>query len=139
MATVAEALGQDVPEHAAPDSRSVRQCLVGDALESPLHDVLVSQSSRGRFAIRHGRWKLICGGGSGGWTPPASDAAARDAGLPSMQLYDLAADPGETTNLIAVHPDRVDRMIRLFRACVEAAPNDGPVYWSQLPWDRSTR
>jgi hypothetical protein len=30
--------------------------------------------------------------------------------MPEFQLYDLSADPGETANLVAEHPDRVAKM-----------------------------
>jgi arylsulfatase A-like enzyme len=30
--------------------------------------------------------------------------------MPEFQLYDLAKDPGETTNLVTDHPDRVAKM-----------------------------
>jgi arylsulfatase A-like enzyme len=43
------------------------------------------------FAIRRGKWKLIDGAGSGGWS-------GKGDGLPG-QLYDMEADPGEQNNL----------------------------------------
>lgn len=45
------------------------------------------------LAIRQGRWKLLCGDN-------ISDA----------QLYDVVADPNETTDLAAEHPDLVQSM-----------------------------
>ena len=59
-------------------------------------------SGNGLFGIRVGRWKLIQGRGSGGfsrWTPP------EDA--PVGQLYDLVDDPAEERNVYAEHPEVV--------------------------------
>jgi arylsulfatase A len=69
-------------------------------------ETLVSHSIDGLFAIRHGRWKLCLCSGSGGWSPP-KEPEARQKGLPRVQLYDLDADPAETKNLEAQHPDIV--------------------------------
>ena len=63
-------------------------------------DTLISHSVDGVFAIRQGSWKLCLSAGSGGWSAPR-EPEAKKKGLPSMQLFDLAADPGETTNLVA--------------------------------------
>ena len=78
---------------------------LGTNPEGPVRDHLVHHSGNGTFAIRIGRWKLILGRGSGGfsrWKPPAD--------APEGQLYDLAADPGETTNLYGDHPEVVERL-----------------------------
>ena len=94
---------------------------------------IISQSINGSFAIRDHAWKLALCPGSGGWSPPRLHDDT--TGLPEFQLYDLAADPGETKNLVATHPDRV----RAMRAMLEEAsargrttpgpdqPNDAPI------------
>ena len=65
--------------------------------------------------VREGRWKLIAHLGSGGFSKPRRVEPA--PGGPRGQLYDLEADPGETTNLWSEHPDVVARLERL-RAAV---------------------
>ena len=41
--------------------------------------------------------------------------------MPDFQLYDLSADPGETTNLVAAQPERVAKM----KAAMEEAIAEG--------------
>ena len=60
------------------------------------------------FAIRSGRWKYIEGRGSGGFTPPRRIEPVD--GEPAGQLYDLVADPSESTNVYLDHPDVVARL-----------------------------
>ena len=69
------------------------------------------QAYDGSFAIRQGRWKLIQGLGSGGFSAPR--AIDPIEGGPRGQLYDLDADPGESVNLWAEHPDVVVRLSAL--------------------------
>ena len=59
------------------------------------------------FAIRQGRWKLIMGKGSGGWTKGGENDPAPG------QLYDLVEDFKETHNLYLERPDIVKRMTAL--------------------------
>lgn len=70
---------------------------------------MISQSINGSFAIRDGQWKLALCLGSGGWSFPRPGRDDR-GGLPAFQLYDLASDPGEQTNLVDMHANRVVAM-----------------------------
>ena len=108
LATVAAASGATVPEGAGEDSRNLLPALLGEAPPEPLRDAIVHHSLDGMFAIRQGRWKLIEGRGSGGFTQPAREETS--PGDPAGQLYDLAADPTETTDLYADRPEVVERL-----------------------------
>lgn len=133
LATCADLLGTRLPATAGEDSVSILPALLGKA-DKPLREALVHHSIEGRFAIRQGNWKLELCPGSGGWSQPG-DTAARKQGLPPVQLYDLAADIGETHNVQAEHPETVERLTRLLEKYVAdgrstpGAPqkNDGPV------------
>jgi hypothetical protein len=70
------------------------------------------------MTIRSGRWKLIEGLGSGGFSPPAK--LTPGPGEPAGQLYDLAADLAETTNRFAGEPGVVERLRAEMRRIVEA-------------------
>ena len=66
------------------------------------------------FAIREGPWKLIEGLGSGGFTPPQQ--VDPEAGGPTVQLYNLGRDPGETLNLASEEPEIVARLLESLAA-----------------------
>jgi arylsulfatase A len=85
--------------------------------EQPLREALVHHSINGRFAIRQGRWKLELCPGSGGWSAPR-DPEANKQKLPPVQLYDLTQDIGEQRNLVAEHPDVVERLTKLLERYV---------------------
>lgn len=100
LATFGAWLGQPASAADAPDSEDVRAALLGSSRRG--RDQLVEQA--GALALREGTWKYI--------EPrqgPALDASTNiELGNdPAPQLYDLAADPGETRNLAAAQPDRV--------------------------------
>jgi arylsulfatase len=55
----------------------------------------------GRAFVRQGRWKLV------NLEPPFDES--------DLELFDIEADPGETTNLATAEPERFREMIRLWR------------------------
>lgn len=116
MATCAELLGARLPADAAEDSVSFLPALLGRN-QGPQREAVVHHSIHGRFSIRQGPWKLNLCAGSGGWAKPG-DAEAQAAGLPPVQLYDLARDPGESRNLQAERPEVVARLRQLLESYV---------------------
>ena len=111
MATSADILGVKLPDNAGEDSVSFLSALLGNSSQSS-REAIVHHSIDGCFAIRQGHWKLEFCPGSGGWGKP-TDAAAKKEGQPSVQLYDLGNDVGETKNVQADHPDVVARLTKL--------------------------
>lgn len=78
------------------DGLDASSILLGQAPAPNLHEVFPYYQGPNLDAVRHGRWKLhIARHGRDG---------AKD---PVLELYDLAADPGETRNVAAEHPDVV--------------------------------
>lgn len=111
FATYAAILGRKLPDHAAVDSVSLLPMLLGD-VSAPPREAVVHHSINGSFSIRQGKWKLILCPDSGGWSAPKPDSPAA-AKLPAVQLHDLDADPAETHNVEAEHPEIAARLIAL--------------------------
>ena len=102
---------------------SIVPVLNGTAQE-PIREAVVHHSINGSFAIRKGKWKLAFCPGSGGWTHPRPGKPAELKKLAAhelVQLFDMQADPAETKNLSAQHPDKVKELTQL----AEKTINDG--------------
>ena len=131
LATVAEVLGVALPDEAGEDSISFLPALRGVAGG---RDHLVSHSINGSFAIRRGPWKLALCPDSGGWSAPRP-GNKQTAGLPRVQLYNLADDLGEQHNLQDREPAQVRELTALLERLVAEGrstpgrkqPNTGPV------------
>ncbi|MCA9136680.1 MAG: arylsulfatase [Planctomycetales bacterium] len=106
-ATIAEILGDPVKhESSGMDSFSLLPLLTGTSKTS--RPFAVHHSLAGIFALRLGDWKMIEGRGSGGFTRP--NRINPKPGEPEGQLYHLADDPQERSNLWADHSDQVTLM-----------------------------
>ena len=66
---------------------------------------MIQHSVAGMIAIRDGRWKLVAGNGSGGRETPRGKPFAHP-----YQLFDLRADPAESEDVAAEHPQIVQRL-----------------------------
>ena len=96
FATSVDAAGGTMPTDTIFDSKSLLPLLTGKTT-TPTHTTLFWQQTTRGWAIRHNNWKLINHQKSG------------------FELYDLANDLGETTNLSEKHPDTVQALTKLFK------------------------
>ncbi|MDB6077964.1 MAG: arylsulfatase family protein [Akkermansiaceae bacterium] len=85
---------------------------VKDGKEERPHDALFWRFGQ-QLAVRKGDWKLVKGVGTPGVQPGAAD---RPASIEGAQLYNLADDIGETTDLAAKNPDKVKELAALWNS-----------------------
>jgi arylsulfatase A-like enzyme len=106
--TAAAITGQTLPVGAAPDSFNLLPLLASSG-QQPVRDyMIVQQNGTQGLAIRRGDWKFIPGGSAGGKRKgnQSSDPAA-SADPPVGQLFNLAKDIGESSNVAAQYPEVV--------------------------------
>jgi arylsulfatase A-like enzyme len=99
LASLAALANQDLPAEAGPDSFNVLPALLGEA-GARGRETLIEQGGGVAVAVRKGPWKLI-------------------PGNPGPQAFNLAADPGETKNVAADHPDVVTELRSALREARE--------------------
>jgi len=106
LPTVLDYLGVAPTEARHPiDGISLRGVIEGTMKQRPRP---IGFQSKGTRALSDNRFKLV--------RSPQRDAAA--------ELYDLRADPGETTDVAALHPEITQQMtqqLRAFEASCEAS------------------
>ena len=138
MATCAELVGMRLPDTAGEDSVSFLPVLLGKSGIAP-RQTLVTHSSNGTFAIRQGKWKLIAGPDSGGWSFPRPGQNPTTS-APRFQLYNTVTDPAEVNNVMAENPDVVRRLGAALREIVNQGrstpgvvqPNATVTRWPQI-------
>ncbi|MGI9516645.1 MAG: sulfatase-like hydrolase/transferase [Pirellulaceae bacterium] len=115
MATCAELTSFDLPDDAAQDSFSLLPVLLGQS--DQVREYVIHQTMSLALAIRGGNWKYRDHRGSGGNDYNKSGpwgmgqyALPETAPEAPGQLYDLASDPGETTNLYFERSDIVEEL-----------------------------
>jgi len=129
MATCAAVVDAKLPNEAAEDSFNILPVLLGETPDGPIRQYTLHQAIRHALSIRRGPWKYLDHKGSGGndySRPPLRSYALPEAAPDAPgQLYNLDADPGETTNLYHKHPDIVRELkgkLEAFKSSGRSAP-----------------
>ncbi len=125
MATCASITHTRLPANAGEDSYDLMPLLTqkGTCHRS---DVIM-HSGDGFFAIREGQWKLTFCAGSGGWGYP-TQILAKELKLPTLQLYNIKNDIGETKNLKEKYPALVKRLtLKINKVIERGRSTPGPV------------
>ena len=105
MPTLAELAGTETPAHA--DGISLVPALFGHPEKLARREYLYWEYHQGKQqAVRMGQWKGVRFGGT----------------REPLELYDLAADPGETRDLAAGHPGIVNRMLAIMEEARAGSP-----------------
>lgn len=107
MATFAELLGYQLPDHAAEDSISVLSSILGKE-NNPEQRPLIAHTGwhsceNGHYSLQKGDWKLV-------EFNPNPDQKITER---YYELYNLAEDPFETTNLAVSQTDKLNQMKKL--------------------------
>jgi arylsulfatase A len=114
--TLAELTGAPLPRHKI-DGLGIWPLISGTPGAKSPHEALYFYWNHELQAVRSGRWKLhfpheylTLAGKSGGRD---GNPVAYDKGTIGLSLFDLTADPRETTNVAGQHPDVVARLKQL--------------------------
>ena len=142
MATLASVVGYKLRDDAARDSFDMLPAMLG--IQDPKKSIrphLLTQSFRGEFQIRKGKWKYLDHKGSGGnnYARGAMKKYALTETAPEApgQLYDLEKDPGETTNLFFKEEARrkeLQALLKTLKSSGRSAPkNRKPIGIDNIP------
>jgi arylsulfatase A-like enzyme len=112
MASCAAIVGDSLAAGEGEDSVNLLSVWQGEVTDEAVREATVHHSINGSFAIRQGKWKLNFCAGSGGWSYPRPEEAV-NLSLPSLQLYDVVADPAEEHNLAATETEVVAQLTQL--------------------------
>jgi arylsulfatase A-like enzyme len=164
LPTFAKLAGAPVPQDRVIDGRDITP-LMFHPTAAPARDMHLYFDGDGTLdAIRQGQWKLFLVKGQGNrkvsklpkTATKEEKAAAKSAGLdahtPAFALYDLASDPGETTDVAAQHPDVMEELLHfshlklilgdcgglgyLYRAWHDARISHSTTFWMFSAADR---
>ena len=139
--TVSEIVKVKLDDKTAEDSYPFLSALTGKITSLPKRNAIVHHSIDGYFAIRQHNWKLIFCSHSGGWSDPKPGSAMANT-LPPVQLYNLSNDKGETKNVFAQYPGKVQELTNLMTKYLKngrstegnVQTTEGPAFWKQLTW-----
>ena len=107
LATTAGLLGQEVPESAGVDSLDFSPVMLGERVNGPIRTTTILQTGKGLLAFRQGDWKLRF--------TKVPKWTGKTIKFPEtfFELYNLADDPHEKTDLAKNKPERVAEMQEL--------------------------
>ena len=115
MATLAAITQSALPKNSASDSYDISPILFNQKYLSPLREATVQNTKKDTYALRQGKWLFI--NKKSGQHTKAPKSYNQQHGYKSFQtgplLFDLAADPGQRTNLHAKYPEKVTAMEQL--------------------------
>ena len=116
MATLAAALGYELPDNAAEDSHNLLPLLKGDI--EAVRTTHVHNTNKDHYAIRHGDWLLIdtrTGYVSGADKEWEARHGYKSSGTSPGELYNLKTDLSQKHNVAAEHPDKVAELKALLK------------------------
>ena len=129
LPTFAKLAGAELPADRVIDGKDIWPVLTGK--EKSPHEAFFYYRDNELKAVRSGKWKLHLAVPQGS---VKGKGKRRAKGAPAPALFDLEADIGEKTNVLADHPEVVERL----RGCVtafeeELAQNSRPAAFVDNP------
>jgi len=111
FATVADAVGYDLPDNQAEDSHNLMPLLKGE--KKSVRTTHIHNTRANSFAIRDGDWVLVAD--KNGYMSGRNAAWEKKHGYKAddkspAELYHLTEDVGQRHNVASAHPDRVKEM-----------------------------
>ena len=125
--------GVDVPSDRVIDGRNIFRYMRGEELDSPIHETFIVPAA----TVRHGDWKLLVKGQSPGGG--RSDQIGKTDRIPAEagSLFNLKEDLGETSDLSAQRPEKVQELTEIMNVFMEELEaNTRPV--GKLPSNSDT-
>jgi arylsulfatase A-like enzyme len=140
FATCVELLGVKTPPNSCEDSVSFLPAFQNQPIPSTRAGI-VHHSINGFFSYRSGDWKLLLARDGGA---ASERKVAKPPTLPKAQLYDLASDPAETTNLYETNPTKADELLAALKNDIQRGRStDGPAAANDIKeivlWKSNTR
>ena len=132
FATLASVVGHKLADEVAVDSFDMLPVMIGQQPdEQSVRPHMLTQSFRSEFQLRQGAWKYLDHLGSGGNGYEKGDLKAfalpETAPEATGQLFDLASDPGETTNLFFENADKRRELQALLAELTAKGGRSAPV------------
>jgi len=112
LPTLAHLTGFEVPSDRPIDGVDQSALLLGKTEDSARTTYIYDQVIKNAVGIRDAQWKLLLPDRA----PQKKHRYLMDFGTNGLELYDLKADIGETTNLAEQHPEIVARLAKLLEA-----------------------
>jgi arylsulfatase A-like enzyme len=116
--------GVEVPSDRIIDGRDIRPYMEGKKVDTPIHDTFIVPGK----TVRYNEWKLLVASQKpGGSVKPGRGVQGR---LPSEagSLFNLEDDPGESKNVAANHPEKVEELKKMMDSFMkELETNSRPI------------
>ena len=121
VASFAKLTETTIPADAHTDSHDVLDALLGKP-NAKGRDHLIQQDNgnNGTLSIRAGNWKLHHYAKRRTARNKVVEQKLANTAVPEYQLFDLANDPTESTNLMGQHPEVAEKLKRQLRQLVDA-------------------
>jgi arylsulfatase A len=116
MATLAAALGYELPADAAEDSHDLLPLLKGET--ESIRSTLIHNTNENGYAVRDGEWLLV--DAKSGYLSRRDPAWEKRHGYPAdpqgpVELYHIKTDLAQKHNVAAEHPERVKELQALLK------------------------